>query len=59
LFNPAALNSAGDIISLMLPDISGGAAPAGSTPPSIKQNPRVTHPNKPEQQIFMRIEIGN
>jgi hypothetical protein len=37
----------------MLPDISGGAAPAGSTQVSITQNPRLTHPSKAPQQIFM------
>jgi hypothetical protein len=47
------LNSSGDIISLILPDISGGAAAAGWTKASITQNPRLTHPSKAPQQIFM------
>jgi hypothetical protein len=40
----------------MLPDISGGAALAGSTEASIMQKPTFTHPSKTPQQIFMTLK---
>jgi hypothetical protein len=52
--SPAALNSSGDIISLMLPAISGGAECARSAKPNTTQSPSITYRSKGKQQIFIK-----